>query len=156
MYADLCHHFKHHQRVEQPLPVILRGETLSADFRHYITSFGSKFGTSAAVEEASRRGAIYRSLVLIFDTNCLSLIVLYFTHSTLHVYEIHISSFGGKICIKPLLPRWGSRLNWAAIGKGRFRQIQRSTLRNWDSDGEAKFRVFFTQLCLIWHHILKN
>ena len=39
MYADLCHHFKPHQRVEQPLPVILRGETLSAGFRHYITNF---------------------------------------------------------------------------------------------------------------------
>ena len=25
MYADLCHHFKPHQHVEQPLPVILRG-----------------------------------------------------------------------------------------------------------------------------------
>ena len=39
MYADLCHHFKPHQRVEQPLPVILRGETLSADLQHYIANF---------------------------------------------------------------------------------------------------------------------
>ena len=50
MYADLCHHFKPHQHVEQSLPVILRGKTLSADFRHYITSFGSKIGTSASEE----------------------------------------------------------------------------------------------------------
>ena len=39
MYADLCHHFKPHQHVEQPLPVILSGQMCSADFRHYLTHF---------------------------------------------------------------------------------------------------------------------
>ena len=56
MYADLCHHFKPHQRVEQLLPVILRGETLSADFRHYITNF--RFPAAVPSEEGWRPGKI--------------------------------------------------------------------------------------------------
>ena len=57
MYADLCHHFKPHQRVEQPLPVILRGETLSADFRHSIRNFhGKKVGRLLLSNENRKTG----------------------------------------------------------------------------------------------------